>query len=486
MESNTKNIKIKNPLICIVGSTASGKTKLSLELAKKYPGLIEIVNADAMQLYKGADIMTAKATAEEQQIVKHHLLDILPLEQLDYSRREYCDVAIKTISELHAAGKIPLIVGGTNYYIESILFNDYDISEQINLEEAEKLHQEIMKNLEDNNEDEEKKTEEISREDPIFRDWLHLNPSDKYNLLKRIDPLIAEKLHPNDVKRVENYIKLYLEENIIPSKKLMAINSMRKLRYESPIVFWIKDKYKKNLMKRIEKRINEMIDINGIKEIVQIYEYLESKGELNFTKGALQSIGYKEFHDFYKKCKEFASEKGLSKATELIELYHSKDDLENPLKDCLEECAKLLNVATQQYSKRQIRWIKNRLFDNELLKGHVFELEFSDASKFMEEAVDKGAAILDSYFDGKIEFKHDSQKQEGTDKERYMAWKKVYCDVCQIYLNGEKEFEAHSNSKRHKKCKEKKAKLEKNMEMKMKYELLKQEKEKQEKNEDSG
>jgi len=126
METNIEDdMRIKNPVIFVIGSTASGKTKLSLDLARNFKN-IEIVNADALQLYKGADIMTAKATEEERQTVPHHLLDILPLENVEFQRRDYFNLASKTIDDLHKENKIPLVVGGTNYYIESLLYTDYD------------------------------------------------------------------------------------------------------------------------------------------------------------------------------------------------------------------------------------------------------------------------------------------------------------------------------------------------------------------------
>lgn len=116
-------------IICIVGPTAVGKTKLSVELAKIYNG--EIINADSMQIYKGLDIGTAKVTKEEMQHIKHHLLSIKEVEE-DYTVFDYQKDARKKIDEIKSKGKIPILVGGTGYYIKSALY-DYEF----NLEEID-------------------------------------------------------------------------------------------------------------------------------------------------------------------------------------------------------------------------------------------------------------------------------------------------------------------------------------------------------------
>ena len=109
-------------IIFIIGPTASGKTNLSLKLAQQVNG--EIISADSMQVYKNADIMTAKATKSEQAIAKHHLIDILQLHQNTFNRVQYQNQALQIISQIQSDNKVPIVVGGTNYYIESLLFED--------------------------------------------------------------------------------------------------------------------------------------------------------------------------------------------------------------------------------------------------------------------------------------------------------------------------------------------------------------------------
>jgi len=480
MELEPFEPKIKDPVLFIIGSTASGKTKLSLEIAKLYKQ-IEIVNADSLQIYKGADIMTAKATKEEREIVPHHVLDIIPLEKLDFERKDYFNIASKEIGELHNKGKIPLVVGGTNYYIESLLYNDYDLIEgkEDSPPEIEEMHETITKKFEENKELE---TEKILKEEEDDEDdhnvpdnWRDLTAKEKHNLLGKIDPLIAEKIHPNDVKRVDNYIKVYVEENVIPSKKIMKLDSKRKLRYENTLILWVKDKEKVKLNERIEKRIHEMVNIEGVKEIIWIFGYMEKFGPFNFQRGVLQSIGYKEFYDFYCKLKEYAQKQGIENVSDIVNNLESIEGLAPELRESLEECKRKLITSTETYAKQQLTWIRNRLYNQPILKNRIFLLEFTEVSKFQEQALDKGREIVQNYLRGELVIpSNEDENDQDYLVEKYKGWKRHFCDVCEINLSGDKEWEIHIKSKRHKKTKERIAKHKRNMEMKLYYEKQKE------------
>ncbi|XP_058063286.1 tRNA dimethylallyltransferase [Anopheles bellator] len=116
MEQSNKTTK---PIVVILGSTGTGKTKLSLELGTRYGG--EIISADSMQVYKNLDIVTAKATKDEQKLVKHHMLDVTTIDQA-FTVTHFREQALPIIDSLLADNRIPIIVGGTNYYIESLLW----------------------------------------------------------------------------------------------------------------------------------------------------------------------------------------------------------------------------------------------------------------------------------------------------------------------------------------------------------------------------
>ncbi|KRT85541.1 hypothetical protein AMK59_2458 [Oryctes borbonicus] len=162
----------KNPLIIILGATGSGKTKLSLELAQKFNS--EIISADSMQLYKGLDIITAKATPQEQKLVPHHLIDILHPHEC-YTVLDFRNKALEIINDLHMKNKIPIVVGGTNYYIESLLW-------KILVEDPGNPRISVP-GISPNNEHE-------------------LSSEELHKRLQQLDPNMAKRLHPNNKRKI--------------------------------------------------------------------------------------------------------------------------------------------------------------------------------------------------------------------------------------------------------------------------------------------
>ena len=125
-------------VVFILGTTGVGKSKLSLDIARKYHG--EIVNADSMQVYQGNQgVMTAKPTDEEKSQVPHHVYDVVDMDQKDFNVNKYLELAIPKVDEILSSGKLPIVVGGTNYYIEGLLFDKAQhelIYDQVKSDEA--------------------------------------------------------------------------------------------------------------------------------------------------------------------------------------------------------------------------------------------------------------------------------------------------------------------------------------------------------------
>lgn len=243
------------PVIVIVGPTAVGKTKISIELAKEING--EIVSADSMQVYKHMDIGTAKPSAQEMAGVKHYLIDeIYPDEEFSVAR--YKELALKYIEEIIDKGKIPIIVGGTGLYVNSIIYN-IDFSDAVS-------DWELRKQLK-------KEAEEKGNE------YLH-------NRLMEIDPETARKLHVNDVKRVIRAIEFYVYTNktISHQKELSRKNP---LKYRFAIIGLRMDR--QILYERINQRVELMLEKGLIEEVRELKL-------LGFDKNtiAMQGIGYKE------------------------------------------------------------------------------------------------------------------------------------------------------------------------------------------------
>lgn len=246
-------------IIVIVGPTAVGKTKLSIELAKYYNG--EIINADSTQIYKDLNIATAKVTEEEKDGIIHHLFDIRNIDE-DYTVYDYqIDCRLK-IKEILDKNKTPIIVGGTGLYIKAALY-DYDF-----------------------------------KKEKINETFDELSNDELYDKLLEIDP--KSEIHKNNRKRIVRSINYFLNNN-----KPMSINKKTdKLLYDSIFIGLTTDREK--LYDLINKRTLKMIDIGLLEEAKKIYDTgIRSKA-------VMTPIGYKELFEYFDNNKE------LEESIELI------------------------------------------------------------------------------------------------------------------------------------------------------------------------
>ena len=174
------------PIIVVLGATGAGKSKLALELAQKFNG--EVISADAMQMYKGLDIVTNKVTPEERNLVKHHMIDFLdPL--MKSTVIDFRNQTLPLIEDLRSKNVIPVICGGTNYYIESILWNI--LLKSSNEETIKPINVKRFKSNEDENDDSELSNENL------------------YEKLKKIDPQRANHLHPNERRKILRSLEVF-------------------------------------------------------------------------------------------------------------------------------------------------------------------------------------------------------------------------------------------------------------------------------------
>ena len=256
----------KPKVIVICGPTASGKTALSIELAKKING--EIISCDSMQIYKYMDIGTAKPTLEEQKEVKHHLIDFVEPNQR-YSVAEYKKDAEKSIEEILSKGKTPIIVGGTGLYVDSLIYG-------IEYPEIE-LDEEYRKQLE--KEIKEKGLESL------------------YNKAKEIDSKAMEKISPNDKKRIMRVLEIYIATGKTKTEQEIESRT-HEVKYDYK-VFAIKMDREK-LYERINKRVDMMIEKGLIEEVQNILKKYDK------FPTAMQGLGYKEVVEYLegKKTKE--------------------------------------------------------------------------------------------------------------------------------------------------------------------------------------
>lgn len=260
-------------VIVIVGPTASGKTKLSIELAKQING--EIISADSMQIYKYMDIGTAKPTIEERQGIRHYLIDeVTPADEFSVAR--FQGLALKYIEEIISKNKIPIVVGGTGLYINSLIYN--------------------IKFTEINTDWElRKKLQEVAREKG--NEYLHSE-------LRKIDPEAAEKIHVNDTRRIVRALEVYYITNK-PISYYQKISRSEPPKYKF-ILFGIRMDREK-LYNRINKRVDEMIEKGLVDEVKRLLEMGYDKCSI-----AMQGLGYKEILWYLK------GEANLSEVIELL------------------------------------------------------------------------------------------------------------------------------------------------------------------------
>lgn len=244
----------KIPVTAIVGPTASGKTGLAVEVAKRIDG--EVISADSMQIYKGCDIATAKPTAEEMQGIKHHLIDFLDISE-PFSVSDYVKLAREKIDDIHSRGKSVIIAGGTGLYVDSLLNNVEFSKTDTDFE----LREALIKRYE---------KEGI---EPLLGE------------LKKVDPETAGRLHQNDVKRIIRALELYISSGVTVSEQNRA-SMLCQTPYDTCYI-GLNAENRDYLYNRINKRVDIMLK-NGLEQ--EARAFFAGTG----AKTAKQAIGYKE------------------------------------------------------------------------------------------------------------------------------------------------------------------------------------------------
>lgn len=275
-----------NKIVIVGGPTASGKTALGVEIAKRLDS--EVISADSMQIYRRMDIGTAKVSKEEMRGVIHRMIDIVEPDE-DFSVGEYSKQADIYISELLDKGKVPVIVGGTGLYLDAILYpmsfggeRDGELRKSL-FDELEKHGKEYM-----------------------------------YEKLKSIDPSDAEKIHPNNTKRVLRALEIYYSTGSVKSSLQVK---ERQLRYDPCMI--VLNPPREILYERINARVDNMFDSGLEREVKELIN-----SGVNFSCQSMQAIGYKEFNPY------FNGE---------ITLEQLKEDIKR---------------NSRNYAKRQITWLK--------------------------------------------------------------------------------------------------------------------------------
>lgn len=278
----------KKPLVILTGPTAVGKTALSIRLAKAIGG--EIISADSMQVYRYMDIGTAKIKPEETEGIPHHLIDVLnPTE--DFNVTAFQTMAKQAIHAIYSRGRIPIVTGGTGFYIQSLL---YDISFE--------------------------ETEVSSYREKLTAYYETYGAHVLHEELKKVDPVSYEEIHENNVKRVIRALEFYHDTGYPISE-----HNKTQRQKESPYNFeyFVLNDDREVLYKRIEERIDTMIEQGLIEEVQMLLDYGCEPDMVS-----MQGLGYKEIISYLNE-------------------------------ECsLEEAVYTLKRDTRHFAKRQLTWFR--------------------------------------------------------------------------------------------------------------------------------
>ncbi len=280
---------MKKPLIVLTGPTAVGKTSLSIALARAVEG--EIISADSMQVYKHMDIGSAKIKKEEMEGIPHYLIDVLePDEEFHVVR--FQEMAKEAMKEIYSKGKIPILTGGTGFYIQAVV-KDIDFSQDTEKSSV----RERLENL----------AQEKGGE------YLH-------ELLAQRDPESAEKIHPNNIKRVIRALEYYE----LTGEKI-SLHNEREGEKVSPYntAYFVLNDHRERLYERIDRRVDQMLDEGLVEEVRRL-------AQMGYTRDmvSMQGLGYKEILAY-------------------LEGEYS-----------LEEAVYVLKRDTRHFAKRQLTWFR--------------------------------------------------------------------------------------------------------------------------------
>ncbi|KAH8724169.1 IPP transferase-domain-containing protein [Phaeosphaeriaceae sp. PMI808] len=424
-----------DPLIAVVGATGTGKSDLAVEIARKFNG--EIINGDAMQLYQGLPIITNQITPEEMKTVPHHLLGCIGLQEETWAVGKFVGKALGVIDDIRSRGKIPVLVGGTHYYTQSLLFQD-TLSDEPSLDLSNS-----------------------SNDFPILQESTDIILAK----LKEVDPLMADRWHPNERRKIQRSLEIYLRTGK-PASQIYGEQRMRQERRPSipdgardardtgmrfpTLVFWVHAN-KDVLYPRLDSRIGKMLEKGLLQEVEKLTRSRNEEGTrtgitTDQSRGIWVSIGYKEFLNYQSK---LADNKVHSEELERIKL----------------ESIERMQAATRQFANRQIKWIRIKLlnaFARAGQRGNVFLLDGTDLSKWEDDVVQPAVRITDQFLSGHT--LQDPSSLSATALEMLVPkrsydlgqrpdlWQKRTCDTCGIVAVTENDWSLHNKSRAHRRA----------------------------------
>lgn len=397
-----KRAVMEEPLVVILGCTGTGKSDLGVLLAKFFDG--EVISADSMQIYKGLDIATNKIPESEMSGIPHHMMSFLDPSTSDFNVHSYQQSVLPLLRRMWAERKLPIMVGGTTYYIESVLFE----------------HSLIHTN-----------TPHLRREDLVS-----LSNDELYEYLRKIDPPSAEQVHKNNRYRIMRAIQIFESTGRRKSEYLAAQRSAaesefeRTLRFPNSLVFFL-DAENEVLSERLDQRVEKMIE-RGLRK--ELEDFFDTYSHCLTAYGVAQSIAVKEFFPYLRLDKEARkSERG--------------DNL-------FKECCETLKLHTKQYAKKQRNWVTQRLINKTKYRKVPTLVKLDASQHLLLHVVPRALIALEDFLSTpEVDFypgglTDDTECSLILEREK-RANQIHHCDICGIDVQGTTCWENHLSGRRH-------------------------------------
>lgn len=424
-----------------------------MELAKAYNG--EVINCDAVQMYKGLPIITNKISRDEQKGVQHHLLDCIGLDEPTWTVGKFVPHALRTvvaparickaldsdyvqIEDIRGRGKLPILVGGTHYYVQSLLFDQSTIVEDDYEDEVDKTH-------------------------PILEEPTHVI----LEKLREVDPVMANRWHPNDRRKIQRSLQIWLnsgktasetyeaQKEVMSSQSDASKNGSSALRFDT-LIFWLHAN-RVSLRSRLDKRVLEMVRSGLLDEVRTLYglqkDKASSEPDVDNSRGIWISIGYKEFAEY-------------------CAALNSNDASEQQFEKLRNAAIETTQTSTKQYAKRQIRWIQHKLINaarRNNAGGRMFLLDGSDISSWGVDVERKASDTAAKFLRGEELPDPRSLSTEaevmlepkGVDLSQARdQWQRQVCEACGVTAVTKELWEQHIRSNRHRKTRSRKSRNE--------------------------
>lgn len=427
-----------------------------MDLATRFNG--EIINGDAMQMYRGLPIITNKIPVEERNGIPHHLLDCVSLEDEPWRISKFRRESIRLIKEIHSRGKLPILVGGTHYYTHSVLFNDVLVG--TDEEEAQDANQ-------NGRDDASRKSEEWSILDAPVDVMLQK--------LREVDPVMAERWHPNETRKIRRSLEIYLQTGK-PASEIYAQQRRQKeeagmrngddhddalgqagqMRYQT-LLFWTHAE-KEKLRNRLDARVDTMVEQGLIAEAQSMSDYLrekESQGvTVDPTRGVWISIGFKEMEPYF-------------------EALRAGSTSEKELEALKESCIESVKTSTRQYSVQQIKWIRNKLWNaltdaNSLHRFYI--LDTSNVDDWDRCVIEPSERVMHAFLSNEQcpdpktlsvlaketleakEREHQKKLEAASADGSSAVMKQMTCDLCKKTMLGQEQWEIHVRGSGHRRA----------------------------------